>query len=155
MSTVLRVMTILLFGIPAAFVSVALSGKAPFLWGPALLVAAIYGHIWLRMRPTRFVVDERGVEVVWPLRREIIPRARIAHARILDREALRQEAGWGMRVGAGGLWGGFGWLYTSKRGVVRMYISELDRFVWIETTDRKRPWMITPEEPEAFVRTLG
>jgi hypothetical protein len=35
-----------------------------------------------------------------------------------------------------------------------MYISRTDRFVWIERGD-ERPWLITPEEPEAFVRALG
>jgi hypothetical protein len=38
-----------------------------------------------------------------------------------------------MRVGAGGLWGGFVWI---ERGA-------------------GRPWVITPEEPQAFVRALS
>jgi hypothetical protein len=35
-----------------------------------------------------------------------------------------------------------------------MYISRTDGFVWIERVDQ-RPWLITPEHPEAFVRTLS
>ena len=54
---------------------------------------------------------------------------------------------------AGGLGGGFGWLWTQKRGVVRMYISRTDGLVWIERRS-ERPWLVTPEKPEAFVRAL-
>jgi hypothetical protein len=34
-----------------------------------------------------------------------------------------------------------------------MYISRIDRFIWIEHMD-SRPWLITPDRPEAFVRAL-
>ena len=59
-----------------------------------------------------------------------------------------------MRVGAGGLWGGFGWLWTQRRGIVQMYISRTDGFVWIERVG-DRPWLITPAQPSAFVRALS
>jgi len=58
-----------------------------------------------------------------------------------------------MRVGAGGLWGAFGWLWTTKRGTVQMYISRTDNFVWIERRS-ERPWLITPERPEQFVAAM-
>jgi hypothetical protein len=35
-----------------------------------------------------------------------------------------------------------------------MYISRTDGFVWIERVSG-RPWLITPEQPEAFVRALS
>lgn len=74
--------------------------------------------------------------------------------RVIDRDTLRREMGWAMRVGAGALFGGFECLWTTNRGLVRMYISRTDRFVWIErTTDR--PWLITPDRPEAFVQALA
>ena len=59
-----------------------------------------------------------------------------------------------MRVGAGGLWGGFGWLWTQRYGMMRMYISRTDGFVWIQNVS-DWPWLITPETPEAFVRALS
>jgi hypothetical protein len=152
MSPLLLWLSIALLGIPLGFIAPALAGRTSLLVGPGLLVTGIYAYIWFWMRPTRFEVDGEGMTVVWPMRRERVPRARLAGARLIDREDLRGEVGWGMRVGAGGLWGGFGWLYTQKRGVVRMYISRIDRFVWIETLDRKRPWLVTPSDPEAFVR---
>lgn len=64
------------------------------------------------------------------------------------------EIYWSIRIGAGGLWGAFGWLWTTKRGIVQMYVSRTDRFVWIERAG-ERPWLITPENPEEFVRTLS
>ena len=73
--------------------------------------------------------------------------------RQVDRQEPRRDVGWGMRVGAGGLWGGFGLLWTARRGIVQMYVSRLDRFVWIER-GKERPWLITPERAEEFVAAL-
>lgn len=120
---------------------------------PAVFASAIYAWIWLRFRPTRFVVHADRVEVLWPLKRRTIPRASIQNASIVDRAEMQRRAGFGMRVGAGGLWGGFGWYWTTKRGKVQMYVSRLDRFVWIER-GHERPWMVTPENPETFIRAL-
>ncbi len=92
--------------------------------------------------------------MIWPLKRRQLRREDISDVRLIGKRDLRREIGWGMRVGAGGLWGGFGWLWTRRRGIVQMYISCTDRFVWIERSC-KRPWLITPEQPEAFVRALA
>jgi hypothetical protein len=35
-----------------------------------------------------------------------------------------------------------------------MYISRTDSFVWIERAGG-RPWLLTPEEPQEFVRALS
>jgi hypothetical protein len=35
-----------------------------------------------------------------------------------------------------------------------MCVSRTDRFVWIECA-HARPWLITPEQPEAFVTALA
>jgi hypothetical protein len=74
--------------------------------------------------------------------------------RVLNGSELKREIGWGLRVGAGGLWGSFGWLWTKRRGIVQMYISRTDRFVWIERVGG-RPWLITPEQLESFARNLS
>jgi hypothetical protein len=102
----------------------------------------------------RFVVYPDRLEVRWPLKRRSIPRKDITEVRLIDKRALHNEMGWGMRVGAGGLWGGFGWLWTQRRGIVQMYISRTDGFVWIERVG-DRPWLITPAQPAAFVRALS
>ena len=121
---------------------------------PGALVAGACAWVWLRFRPSLFLVRPGALEVVWPLKRRQIRREDIASVRLIEPRQLRREAGWCMRVGAGGLWGGFGWLWTERRGLVRMYISRADGLVWIERR-RGRPWLITPEHAEAFVRTLA
>lgn len=145
--------TTLLLVLPIALLVGALfAGR--LLCAIALFVAAIYAWVWLRFRPRRFVVREHSLEVIWPMKRRIIPRADILNVRMMEREALEKEIGWGLRIGAGGLWGGFGWLWTKRRGIVQMYISRTDFVVWIERRDG-RPWILTPEQPEHFVRAFS
>jgi hypothetical protein len=99
------------------------------------------------------MVYSNSLEVIWPLKRRRIPREEITAVRQVDGEELTREIGWGTRVGAGGLWGGFGLLWTRRRGMVQMYISRTDGYVWIERGN-KRPWLLTPLEPEEFIRAL-
>jgi hypothetical protein len=153
MSALIRNLTLVLLALPVAFLVPPAFGWR-FFAQPALFLIAMYSWVWLRFRPTRFVVRPDGLQVVWPLRRREIPRREIAAVRIVDARELKGEIGWGMRVGAGGLWGGFGWLWTKRRGIVQMYVSRTDRFVWIERAGG-RPWLITPDQPEAFVRALS
>ena len=128
MSPAIATLTVMLLALPALFLLLAANGRE-VLAVPAFLVMAIYMWIWLRFRPTEFVVHADALEVVWPLKRRRILRGDIASVRTIDRRAIREQIGWGMRIGAGGLWGGFGWLWTSRRGVVQMYISRTDGFV--------------------------
>lgn len=153
MSTPILTLTAFLLALPVAFLVSSLFG-APWLVIPAGLMVAIYAWVWLRFRPSRFLVHRRGLQVIWPLKARTIPAKDISHVRVVDTEELKREIGWGMRIGAGGLWGGFGLLRTKRRGLVQMYISRTDRFVWIELSGG-RPWLITPERPEAFVRALS
>jgi len=152
MDFLMRLLTLALLALPPLFLAIAVLGNR-WLLGPAAFLVAVYVWIWLWFRPTRFIVHPRVLEIVWPVRRRTIPREDVVAVRLLDKHELRREVGWAMRGGAGGLWGGFGWLWTQKRGIVRMYISRTDGLVWIERRD-DRPWLITPERPEAFVRAL-
>src|SRR5215470_8419896 len=153
MSPLIRGLTLVAFLVPAVFVLSVVAGSR-VLQVPALLVIALYCWIWLRFRPTAFVVHPDALEVIWPLKRRQLPRSAISEVRLIDSRELRRDAGWCMRVGAGGLWGGFGGLWTQRRGIVQMYISRTDGLVWIERPG-DRPWLITPEQPEAFVRALS
>jgi hypothetical protein len=152
MCALLRTFTLVLAALPVTFL-VAGSVGPRALYLPALLLLLTYAWVWARFRPTAFVVHTDTLEVIWPLKRRRIRRDKISSVRVVDRQELRHEVGWGMRVGAGGLWGGFGWLWTSRRGIVQMYVSRLDRFVWIER-GKERPWLITPECAEEFVAAL-
>jgi hypothetical protein len=153
MSTSILVLTAIMLAIPVVLSVAAVFVDRRLALAPSLMWA-IYVWVWLRFRPREFDVHADRVEIVWPLRRESIPRAVIASVRIMDARELRRELGLALRIGAGGLWGGFGWLWTRQRGVVRMYVSRIDRFVWIETT-RGRPWLLTPERPDDFVRSVA
>ncbi len=153
MDFLIRLLTAALLVLPLLFLAIALLANT-FLLLPTAFLVAVYMWIALWFRPTRFVVGPRALEIVWPLRRREIPREDITGVRLVDKHALRGEVGWAMRMGAGGLGGAFGWLWTQKRGVVRMYIARTDGFVWIERRS-DRPWLITPERPDAFVRTLS
>ena len=153
MSPMIRGLTRILLAIPLAFFAAALVGTSRLV-GPAVLVVTLYSWVWLRFRPTMFVVHHDVLEVIWPLKRHQIERVNIVGVRTIDNKELRREIGWCVRVGAGGLWGGFGWLWTQRRGIVQMYISRTNDLVWIEFANG-RPWLITPEHSEAFVRALS
>lgn len=115
---------------------------------------SIYAWVWLWLRPIRFVVRPDELEVIWPLKRQQIRREDISKVRLVAWQDLQQDLGWCVRVGAGGLWGAFGWLWTQRRGRVQMYVSRTDGLVWIERSGGQ-PWLITPEHPDAFVRALS
>jgi hypothetical protein len=152
MSTMIRNVTFVLLALPVLFMLSAVFGKA-LLIAPTILLVAIYVWVWLRFRPTQFVVHQDKLEVIWPLKRRQISRDSIAAVRIVNAQDLEPQVGWGMRVGAGGLWGGFGWLWTQRRGIVQMYISRINDLVWIDRT-AGRPWLISPERPQEFVHAL-
>jgi Bacterial PH domain len=153
MSPLILILTLLLLLLPIVVFVVAFTRHRLFAL-PALFLLFISAWTWLWFRPTAFVVNPTDIEVIWPLRRRRIRRNTITAVRRVDRQELRQETGWALRVGAGGLWGGFGFLWTARRGLVRMYVSRLDDLVWIER-GREQPWLLTPEQPDVFVHALS
>jgi len=152
MSPEIRVLTLVMLALPLVLLAGAAFGAWPVI-APGLFMAVLYLWIWTRFRPSRFILHLGTIEVIWPLKRREIRRESISDVRIIGVQEMRNEVGWCMRVGAGGLWGGFGWLWTQKRGIVQMYITRTDQFVWIERRNQ-RPWLINPENPEAFIRAL-
>ncbi len=146
-------LTLALLALPVAFLIASFLG-ARMLTAPGLLMMVLYAWVWLRLRPKQFIVHQDRLDILWPLKRVQIPRTDISSVRLISRENLKNEISRGVRIGAGGLWGSFGWLWTRRRGVIQMYVSRTDNFVWIECAGA-RPWLITPEQPEAFVRALS
>jgi hypothetical protein len=57
-----------------------------------------------------------------------------------------------MRVGVGGLWGGFGSAVT-KGETFHLYVSRTDRFVLLRPAGIK-PWVLTPAHVEQFVEAV-
>ena len=119
-----------------------------------LVIAIGYAFTWLYMRPRAFVVGDDGLDVVWPLRRRHIPREDVAGASEVRPADLRGEFGVLLRVGVGGLWGGFGLAWSSRGKHLALYVSRhADGFVLVRC-GRSRSLLITPERPAAFVAAL-
>ena len=153
MAPFIRWLTWLLWALPAGFAVAALASprSVGLLW-IALLLGVLYGAVWIWWRPGRFEVSARGLVLVFPGRRAAIPISDIESVSVVDPKAFRQQFGLALRVGAGGLWGGFGWLWTSK-GWVEFYVSALDRYVLIRRR-RRIPLLISPEQPQRMVAML-
>jgi hypothetical protein len=153
MSPLIRWLTWLLCVLPVAFLAAAgLGARSHVLQLVALLLLVLYAAVWTWWRPQRFDVSIRGVELVFPGRRRRIAAASIAGAEVLSRHAFRDKFGHAMRVGVGGLWGGFGWLWTSN-GWVEFYVSTMDRFVLVRRHGHL-PVLISPADPEAMVAAI-
>jgi hypothetical protein len=118
----------------------------------AAIIVMMYAVIWLWMRPSAFAVNPDELELVWPVRRRTIARGDIVRVRKLAIADLKREIGYMLRVGAGGLWGGFG-LAKTALGYMELWVSRADWIVWIECRDR-RSLLVTPEDPDRFVELL-
>jgi hypothetical protein len=153
MSPFIRGLTLFMLALPVAFIGTAMLGPSSLLLPAGTVLIALYAWVWLRFRPTRFVVSRDAIDVHWPLKHRRIARSSIRSVRRLNDTELRALAGAGIRIGAGGLWGGFGWLWTTHRGIAQMYVSRTNDFIWIER-GAERPWLITPVDPDGFVRAF-
>jgi hypothetical protein len=103
MSPLILILTLLLLLLPIVVFVVAFTRHRLFAL-PALFLLFISAWTWLWFRPTAFVVNPTDIEVILPLRRRRIRRNTITAVRRVDRQELRQETGWALRVRAGGLW---------------------------------------------------
>ena len=152
MSRLFRALTLMVLLLPIVFFVIAAFGIGT-LAIPAAAMVILYAWVWLRFRPSRFVVHAQALEVIWPLKRRRLLRKDIVGVRQIDMGTLRAETGWVTRVGVGGLWGTFGWLWTERKGIIQVYVTRSDGLVWLDCKDA-RPWLITPETPDAFVQAL-
>ncbi|MBS2029180.1 MAG: hypothetical protein JST54_14860 [Deltaproteobacteria bacterium] len=158
MDGLIRATTIVALPLPLIFPILA-TLPMPFpqlrwvMWGVFAFLALMWLGIWTLMRPTRFEVSHAGLRIVWPMRERMITRHQLESAEVLSNAEFRKRYGWGMRVGAGGLWGGFGMLVTPSQRF-SLWISRIDPLVVVKLTDDK-PLLITPAEPERFVAELA
>ena len=150
MSGLIKAITIVMCAIPAALAAGTLSGVR-VLWLPAALVSLLIAAVWLVARPQRFEAGPGAIDIVFPTWRRAL--GDVASARLHDARELRATYGFLVRVGVGGLWGGFGWLW-SPRGTIEFYISRTDGFVLIERRGG-RPLLVTPDDPAGLVATLN
>jgi hypothetical protein len=155
MSGLVRALTIAVLAIPALFVAAGLATSAPILVTVGVVTALLYVAIWLGGRPTAFEVGEDGLRIRFPWRTRAVPAREIGGVRLISGPAFREEFGFAVRIGVGGLWGGFGWLWTSKRGMVELYVSRQDGFVLVERSRGAAPLLLTPADPEELVEALS
>lgn len=156
MSPLLRAFTWAMFLVPLVFFGIeALVSPyvvAVFVAVALPVMALVYGSVWLVWRPTSFEVDGASLRICWPIRSRTIDRTTIRDVRFVSGAEFRREYGWGLRIGAGGLWGGFGLLKT-RRETFSMWISRLDGFVLVRLRGA-RTLLLTPASPEELVRAL-
>ena len=153
MSPAIAGFTVFVLLLPLLFGGLAVSNGPWVLGVTALFLLALYTAVWLWFRPTQFTLTDDSLNIQFPLRNRSILLDNFKAVRALDSKAFRAEVGWAVRIGVGGLWGGFGWLWTQHRGLVEFYISRLNEFVYIDRTDGY-PLLITPVTPHQFVEVL-
>ena len=156
MSGLIRGLTCALFLVPIGFLAAPLLD--PHLTPLALVGGAValgYAFTWLYMRPTAFEITREGLDVVWPVRRTHIPQADILGASEVRSADLRAEFGVLLRVGVGGLWGGFGIAWSSRGKHLDLYVSRHADGIVLVRCGQSRSLLITPERPAAFAAALA
>jgi hypothetical protein len=153
MSPSILVLTLVLWLLPFSFLVYFFLAGQQVAGGIALFLFVLYGIVWAFCRPSRFEVVTGHLEIVFPAWKRNVEFSDRATVRMLSADKFKQEYGWAMRIGIGGLWGGFGWLWTSKGGLVEFYVSQVDGMVMIERRNNKNI-LVTPDEPEKFVASM-
>ncbi len=146
-------LTLVMLSLPFVFGLAGSAAGTGALWGVAAFIVIVYLFVWLYMRPTRFELGSDSLDIVWPVRRRSNPFAAMQSVESITGAEFRKQYGIGYRIGAGGLFGGFG-LYKTKSETFEFYVSRLDYFVIIERINA-RPLMITPETPDRLVAELS
>jgi hypothetical protein len=153
MSTGIRWLTIVFLLVPVGLGLAAMMGASRELAVPAAVLAVLIFLTWFAARPTRFEITRDALLVVFPAWTRTIRIGDGLVVRSLDLKQFRDDFGTALRIGVGGLWGGFGWLWTSQRGLIEFYISRTDGFVLVERS-QGRPLLITPDNPAMMVEAL-
>jgi len=155
MCPLVRGVTAVLWCLPLGLGLVGLAGASrSALCGTALMLPLCYAGVWLWCRPAEFCVGQRGVEIRWPLRSRTLPWTELAAAQAAPAGAgLREQLGVAIRVGVGGLWGAFGWIWSTRRGWCTVYVSRTQDLVWLERLGRP-PLLLSPERPLEFVEAV-
>lgn len=155
MSRPIWLLTALMLALPLGMLAaVGIGVGGPGLLGVAACVAAVYAVVWLWFRPSRFELTPAALAIAWPLRRREIPLVSIESVAVVTSRELRDECGLLLRIGAGGLWGGFGRLWSSKGVHLDFYVSRTAPLILVRLRGG-RPLLITPEQPERFVQELA
>ena len=151
MSPLILWLTVALWLLPVGFAVAALAG-ARVLWVPVLLLLVLYAAVWLVARPRSFEAAAGVIDIRFPIWTRSLED--VVGSRVVTTPELRETFGLMLRVGVGGLWGGFGWLWTSRRGLIEFYISRTEGFVILER-GQGRPLLITPDDPGGLASVVA
>ena len=150
-------LSLFLGSLPFLFVSLTLMVPGPPKWvfgACAVFLFLTYAWIWFYWRPDSFRLETTALVLEFPRREMVIDLSSVQAIHLYENyAAFIAEWGFGIRIGAGGLFGSFGWLKTAK-GTLQMYISRSEDLVVMEFTDRK-PLLITPEQAQDFESALN
>ncbi len=153
MSVLILILTIFVLVIPVIFTFIGFYRSEPIILFVAALIWLMVLWTWFWMRPSYYIVHNTGLMIVWPLRKLYVLGNDISSVRVLDRKGIKKELGLAMRIGVGGLFGGFGLLWTRRRGMMRFYITRLDYFVLIEQKSDK-DLLLSVDYPEKMKEML-
>jgi len=154
MSGSIKVITYIIVALPIPLATFGFINHTPDLYKWSLFLILLSAGVWLWMRPTQYELDGRALTIVWPLRKYVVHRSSISRVRVLDRSEVKKELGSALRIGVGGLFGGFGLLWTRRQGLIRFYITRLDNFVMIDRCNG-RSLLISVDDPRGMVKELG
>mmetsp|Transcript_13584 Transcript_13584/g.29898 ORF Transcript_13584/g.29898 Transcript_13584/m.29898 type:complete len:177 (-) Transcript_13584:201-731(-) len=150
MSPAIRALTALVTAIPVFTFILALTRKEPLpLIGLSSSIVAVYVLSWVYIRPSGLMLTTETLALKFPGRKLQIPITDIREVRLLSAQQAKDELGIAVRIGLGGLWGVFGWLWTSRRGTLDVYITRLDDYMLIERRVG-RPMLLTVSDREAL-----
>lgn len=121
-------------------------------WLAPALLGLLIVLVVLLWRPVAFEVDGATLVLRYPVRSKRLGLATLQAVEPLTGADFRARYPRALRVGVGGLFGGFGWLHTAG-GWVELDVSRTDGFVLLTWSDRC-PLLLTPETPEAFVAAV-
>ena len=150
MDGLMRTLTIFVGLLPLVFLGLAAvpSPVRPWMGATSLALLALYAGVWLIARPDAYLLDAEALVLRFPLWSRRIPRTELTGLTRYPGTAFRDEVGWGMRVGAGGLFGAFGWLVTGE-GTFEMYVSRVSDLVVVHR-DGGRDLLLSPGDLDGF-----
>lgn len=157
MSPLILGLTIVLLFLPVLFLGIGIFGAGParaILLVTGVLIVLLYLGIWVYGRPSSYRVTPAELMIIWPIRSRPVPRHDVASARVMTLKDFRTEYGNTVRIGAGGLFGTFGWLWSWRSGRLDVYVTNLGPWVVVERRSG-RPLVLSPEDPDGFAAALG
>lgn len=105
----------------------------------ALMYVYVYGNL-----PTRFLISDDRIVLDAPFKKRIIRLDDIIAVRLLENEDIK---GLVRAWGSSGIFGEWGYYYSSRIGSVKVYARRSKNWILI-TTSKNGKYIIAPDDPE-------